>query len=595
MLLALLLAGCDTDGDGWAWPDDCDDASSLIHPGATEYCGGGDEDCDGKVDDGAVGLFYQDLDGDGQGNPSQPYTADQCEPPQGLVNDARDCDDGDASVLDGALELCNGVDDDCNGLTDDDDPGIDPGSLTPYFIDVDRDGYAGETSIARCSPLAGEALFPTDCDDADPRTFPGAPEVCLDGQVNDCDNLDADVCGFSSPRTKGTADMHFSGLTGAYFAGAFAVVDLDGDGILDLIAGEEAGRGGNGVLWWQLDAYRSTSSTRVTLPGPSGAGLGGAVRVVRDLDGDGVDEIVIGATGAGSDAGAVFGLSGVPGTDFPESASFAAFGPEASHLGWNVLGPGDTDGDGLAELYIVGHEEDGTGALWIAEGVPEAQLGEPTVVAETSDRYGQGLASLGDIDGDGLDDVAIGEPQRSVLWLVSAGSPEPVVGFTLSGAACGMAMAAIGDVDGDGLDDAAVSCPGLHDPVQLPLVGWTGAKLELISTLRLSVGESRAEQSLLPLGDIDGDGGIDLAVGLPDATVNVNNEGAVVVVMSPLDSGEIPSAQFTGGVTSAHLGRAIAAGDVDSDGNPDLLIEAGLSRGMFTATSSLNLFTYLAP
>jgi hypothetical protein len=191
--------------------------------------------------------------------------------------------------------------------------------------------------------------------------------------------------------------------------------------------------------------------------------------------------------------------------------------------------------------------------------------------------------------------VAIGEPQGSVVWLVSADSPEPVLGYSRSGAACGMAMAAIGDVDGDGLDDAAVSCPGLHDPVQLPLVAWTGTRLEPISTLRLSVAGSSAGQSLLPLGDIDGDGGIELAVGLPDATVSVMTEGAVIVVMSPLDSGEIPSAQFTGGVTSAHLGRAIAAGDMDSDGNTDLLIEAGPSRGVFTGTSSLNLFTYLAP
>lgn len=591
MLLALLLAGCDSDGDGWAWPDDCDDASSIIHPGATEYCGGGDEDCDGKVDDGAVGLFYQDLDGDGQGNPSQPYTADQCEPPQGLVNDARDCDDGDAAVLDGALEICNGVDDDCNGLTDDADPGIDPGSLTPYFVDLDRDGYAGDTSIARCAPHAGEALFPTDCDDGNPQIFPGAPEICEDGSVNDCDNLDGGVCGYTQGRTIATANVHFNGEPGAPFGGAFALVDLDGDGVLDVIAGEEAGRGGNGELWWQLDPTRTSASSRVTVPGAPGASLGGTLAVAQDLDGDGVDELVVGATGANGDAGAVYGITGAPTTAFPDDASFAVFGPEASHLGWKVLGPGDTDGDGLAELYILGHEEDGSGALWITQGAPGGQLGEPTArLAAPAQHFGEALEDLGDLDGDGLDEVGVSAPDASTVLLAS-----PLDGLVEAYSCAGASsIAAVGDVDGDGLGDLAVACPDLT-PVQIPLVSWTGAQLEETARIVVAAPSSLPGQSLLALGDVDGDGGIDLAVGMADATATFSSDGAVAIVTSPLDDGEIRSPQFTGGTGLVHFGRALAAGDVDADGNPDLLIEAGPARGVLIGTSSLDLFLYQTP
>ena len=139
---------------------DCNDANSAIFPGAVELCNGLDDDCDGQIDENLGLAWYADADGDGYGNPSNSTTA--CTAPAGYVANNTDCDDSNAAIHPGALELCNGLDDDCDGLTDE-------GGL----CDQDGDGYT-----------SGQG----DCDDTNAAIHPGAPELC-DGLDNDCDGL----------------------------------------------------------------------------------------------------------------------------------------------------------------------------------------------------------------------------------------------------------------------------------------------------------------------------------------------------------------------------------------------------------------------
>lgn len=128
----------DEDGDGAGDPDrtrescslpsgytrdrgDCDDQDEAIHPGADEYCNDVDDDCDDEVDeDEAVDAdrWYADEDGDGYGDEDALYFA--CTRPDGHVDDATDCDDGDAGVNPGERERCNDEDDDCDGDEDED-------------------------------------------------------------------------------------------------------------------------------------------------------------------------------------------------------------------------------------------------------------------------------------------------------------------------------------------------------------------------------------------------------------------------------------------------------------------------------------------
>ncbi len=95
--------GPDHDGDGWPKAEDCDDANAKVHPGAPELCNGGDDDCDGLVDEDDAtdaSVWYADADGDGYGDPGSTTAA--CSQPSGYTADSSDCDDSSADRRAGA-------------------------------------------------------------------------------------------------------------------------------------------------------------------------------------------------------------------------------------------------------------------------------------------------------------------------------------------------------------------------------------------------------------------------------------------------------------------------------------------------------------
>ncbi len=93
--------GPDHDGDGWHKAEDCDDANAKVHPGAPERCNGGDDDCDGLVDEADpdvvdAATYCPDADGDGRGDGAGALVS--CDHPAGYVTDCSDPNDADPSV-----------------------------------------------------------------------------------------------------------------------------------------------------------------------------------------------------------------------------------------------------------------------------------------------------------------------------------------------------------------------------------------------------------------------------------------------------------------------------------------------------------------
>ena len=170
---------------------DCNDSNSAIHPGATEVCNNIDEDCDGFTDEGlTITTYYADGDADGYGNLA--VSVNSCSAVVGYVTNHDDCDDGDASIHPGAIELCDGIDQDCDGTADDNI------ALQTYYADADSDGYGNlATSISSCSAVAGYVTNHEDCDDGDASIHPGANEVC-DGVDQDCDGTADDGLTFTT-------------------------------------------------------------------------------------------------------------------------------------------------------------------------------------------------------------------------------------------------------------------------------------------------------------------------------------------------------------------------------------------------------------
>jgi hypothetical protein len=188
----------DVDGDGYGDPDavteacdqpadhvgsasDCDDGDPDIHPAASERCDGVDNDCDGSIDEDTLSTWYADADGDGWGDPDG--ALDDCDPPDGFVDNAGDCDDTTALSAPDVDEVCDDLDNDCDG--DIDEP--DALDAATWYRDGDGDGYGDPDAAERaCDAPSSTVSDSQDCDDADFDVNPAATEVC-DGIDNDCD------------------------------------------------------------------------------------------------------------------------------------------------------------------------------------------------------------------------------------------------------------------------------------------------------------------------------------------------------------------------------------------------------------------------
>jgi len=142
-------------------------------------CDDGKETGDSSAPPPIESVWYQDADGDGYGDPDSGTSSASA--PEGWVEDATDCDDGDASIHPGAAESCNGLDDDCDGEIDED-------LATTWYEDADGDGYGdADSALEDCQAPSGYVADDTDCDDGDASVSPGAEELC-NGIDDDCDD-----------------------------------------------------------------------------------------------------------------------------------------------------------------------------------------------------------------------------------------------------------------------------------------------------------------------------------------------------------------------------------------------------------------------
>ena len=236
----------DDDDDGSLDTLDCKPFDAGIKPGASEVCDTIDQDCDNQIDEGlAVVAYYVDGDGDGYGAGS---AISSCAPVAGRISQAGDCNDTVASVHPGMPEHCDGVDENCDGTVDED-----PVDGVSAFVDEDLDGYGDPATPVRVCDLGPGAVDDnTDCDDADPDVYPGAPDVA-DGLDNDCDSVidedddDGDGLSNNEELILGTdpesADSDGDGVPDGVEAPEGVAVDTDGDGVIDALDADDDGDG----------------------------------------------------------------------------------------------------------------------------------------------------------------------------------------------------------------------------------------------------------------------------------------------------------------------------------------------------------------
>ncbi|MEK7615423.1 MAG: MopE-related protein, partial [Patescibacteria group bacterium] len=282
---------------------DCNDFSQTINPNAVELCDDGvDQDCNGKTDDAPTAtLWYEDADADGAGNAKVSIYG--CNMPTGHVASHDDCDNANPSISPYAQEACmDNIDNNCNGQTDEN-----PVDVT-WYQDEDEDGFGTPlvTQLA-CAPPVGFVGNATDCDDGDEEIRPGVEEVCNNGVDDNCD-ASLNQCGYSPVLNLNKAQSVFTGQVVDDNSGSFVrnCGDLNGDQIDDLVIGapgEDTMGSRSGavyVLFGPLTAGTfSLSGANVKLTGEKVGDEVGSSMTCGDLNGDQMNDLVIGAKGSG--------------------------------------------------------------------------------------------------------------------------------------------------------------------------------------------------------------------------------------------------------------------------------------------------------
>ncbi|NOT29010.1 MAG: hypothetical protein HOP15_01020 [Planctomycetes bacterium] len=395
--------------------------------------------------------------------------------------------------------------------------------------------------------------------------------------------------------------------------------DLSGDGVPDVIVGVPRSRGfrtGAGALrptpGTKRGAVRvfSGADGRLLRQIPGRAALdrfGEAVALLDDVNGDGVADFAVGAPGddrSATDGGSVRIYSGANGVLLA-----TLFGSGASEeFGAVLVNAGDIDQDGKDELFV---------------GIPRGELGVPdsgkavllsgadgavlrTFAGDaTGDDFGRSLAGAGDLDGDGAPDLLVGAPggryarafsgaTGAVLWSATRTHPEQgIYHYTMmpenpGSARFGWALCGLGDQDHDGHRDVAVGYP--ESSSLWILSGTSGDTLGLHTSAALGWnGDSKMAYlgfALAPLGDVNGDGLEDLAVGAPTFSFYTGHSYNDFTGRALVLAGGFRKDHVVGGASES-LGRAVSgAGDVDRDGHDDLAFSSftsGIPRVVVTS------------
>lgn len=311
---------------------------------------------------------------------------------------------------------------------------------------------------------------------------------------------------------------------------------------------------------WAVSASAEPGFTVTTLNDPNpqeDARFGYSLSGIGDVNNDAKPDIIVGAYQQDVqknrvNQGQVFVFSGADGSTLrtinnPAHSKSASFGRAVS--GYNgtyflVGAPGDIGvikGRGNTE----GKEKKGTeGYAYVINGANGETLRELDIKANKDDRFGYAVSGLGDISGDGTSEIVIGIPWKK-------------------GTKCNEENPHVKN--------------GKEKQYQGEVIVFNGASGDILLALNnpeVCQSASYFGQAVAGLGDINGDGKPDIAVGVPMQNVGENKHQGQILIFSGADGSLIKTLNNPNPQNTAYFGRAIASFDMNSDGKPDILAGA---------------------
>jgi Ca2+-binding RTX toxin-like protein len=452
----------------------------------------------------------------------------------------------------------------------------------------------------------------------------------------------------------GTNGFVLPGLAAGDYAGVSvsSAGDVNGDGYEDFIIGARgsdagASNGGSAYVVFGKAGGFPASFDLSTLDGTNGftfrgstalAGAGMSVAAAGDINHDGYDDLIIGSPSFGSSAGVsyvVFGHANGWSATLDSAAlnnvnGFRIFGAVTNGLsGYSVASAGDVNGDSFDDLFIAapyaGLATAGAGFVVFGKsgGFTDISLaaldGSNGFKLSSPQRTGQSVASAGDINGDGFDDLIIGAKLGAsylggtyVVFGKASGFAANLDLSTLNGADgfrvtddnqfynSGYSVASAGDINHDGFDDLIIGAPsqGGEPGASYVVFGHAGglgaggfdanlnlASLDGLAGFRIAGQGLRSGHSVASAGDVNGDGFDDMIIGATGGTYGYCS--AYVVFGKPGGFVNINVGALNGntgfkieGVTKTGLGWSVdAAGDINKDGFDDLIVGAPYGNG----------------
>jgi FG-GAP repeat protein len=306
------------------------------------------------------------------------------------------------------------------------------------------------------------------------------------------------------------------------------------------------------------------------------AGFGSVVNYLGDVDGDGVPDALIGAPyetlSTGASPGAFYVISGATGAWLQHDLGTGY----ATLFGYSLCALGDLDGDGVTD-YLVG-EPDATfqsnGNVYAYSGGSGNllfQLQGPG----TGSFFGSLINNLRDVDMDGVGDFGVGSrsPGDGSVFIYSGATQALLYHFTGPSSGAGEGRSAgVGDIDGDGHADFGISAPYAGPNREGQFGVFSGATRSLIYLLTGENANDAFGADAVQVGDIDLDGHPDLLVSAPVHCIQPHSSEGRVYLYSAATGTLLWSVD--GVVYNEQLGQLGTDGDIDfnRDGYPDLAI-----------------------